>query len=193
MKNQIPDDDQERLDILNQWFTEILCSRGYFDDDKWLPIRLNILKWSQRGYSFRHLNTSNAQDFTVIESAKVYRIYNMLSEIDMFSLAIKEVAKSQKFEQAALYMKLIVEEYKELMHAWNETDIIEIADACADLKWVIEGLEHSLGIPQQAVWDEVARSNMSKMVDGKLIKREDGKVLKPDTFVPPNIKQILES
>jgi|APGre2960657373_1045057.scaffolds.fasta_scaffold83069_2 predicted HAD superfamily Cof-like phosphohydrolase len=99
----------------------------------------------------------------------------------------------ERFEQAALYMKLIVEEYKELMHAWNETDIIEIADACADLKWVIEGLEHSLGIPQQAVWDEVARSNMSKMVDGKLIKREDGKVLKPDTFVPPNIKQILES
>ena len=99
----------------------------------------------------------------------------------------------ERFEQAALYMKLIAEEYKELMHAWNETDLIEIADACADLKWVIEGLEHSLGIPQQAVWDEVARSNMSKMVDGKLIKREDGKVLKPDTFVPPNIKQILES
>jgi predicted HAD superfamily Cof-like phosphohydrolase len=61
------------------------------------------------------------------------------------------------------------------------------------LKWVIEGLEHSLGIPQQAVWDEVARSNMSKLVDGKLIKRDDGKVLKPDTFVPPNIKKILES
>jgi len=106
MKHQIPDDDQERLDILNQWFTEILCSRGYFDDDKWLPIRLNLLKWSQRGYSFRHLNTADAQDFTVIESAKVYRIYNMLSEIDMFSLAIKEVAKSQKFEQAALYRDL---------------------------------------------------------------------------------------
>lgn len=99
----------------------------------------------------------------------------------------------ERFKQAALYMKLITEEYKELMHAWNEGDLIEIADACADLKWVIEGLEHSLGIPQQAVWDEVARSNMSKLVDGKLIKREDGKVLKPDTFVPPNIKKILES
>ena len=99
----------------------------------------------------------------------------------------------ERFKQAALYMKLVEEEYKELIHAWNEGDLIEMADACADLKWVIEGLEHSLGIPQQAVWDEVARSNMSKLVDGKLIKREDGKVLKPDTFVPPNIKKILES
>ena len=95
--------------------------------------------------------------------------------------------------QGTLYMKLVTEEFNELLHAWNVEDLVEIADACADLKWVIEGLEHSLGIPQQAVWDEVARSNMSKLVDGKLIKRDDGKVLKPDTFVPPNIKKILES
>ena len=95
--------------------------------------------------------------------------------------------------QGTLYMKLISEEFTELVLAWTEEDIVEIADACADLKWVIEGLEHSLGIPQQAVWDEVARSNMSKLVDGKLIKREDGKVLKPDTFVPPDIKSILNT
>jgi predicted HAD superfamily Cof-like phosphohydrolase len=49
-----------------------------------------------------------------------------------------------------------------------------------------------LGIPIQKVWDEVARSNFSKMKDGVLVKREDGKVLKPDTYSPPNIKQILE-
>jgi len=78
-----------------------------------------------------------------------------------------------------------------LKEAFENNDLIEIADACADLKWVIEGLEHSLGIPQQSVWDEVSRSNMSKMVDGKLIKRADGKVLKPDTFVQPNIKKAL--
>ena len=57
---------------------------------------------------------------------------------------------------------------------------------------MIEGLEHSLGIPQQEVWDEVARSNMSKLVDGKLIKREDGKVLKPDTFVRPDLEKIIK-
>ena len=93
--------------------------------------------------------------------------------------------------QGTLYMKLIKEEFEELLYAWNEEDIVEVADACADLKWVIEGMEHTLGINQQAVWDEVARSNMSKMVGGKLIKREDGKVLKPATFVKPDIKKAL--
>lgn len=98
---------------------------------------------------------------------------------------------NERHAQAELYLQLVTEEYNELKEAFQNNDLIEIADACADLKWVIEGLEHSLGIPQQSVWDEVSRSNMSKMVDGKLIKRADGKVLKPDTFVQPNIKKAL--
>jgi predicted HAD superfamily Cof-like phosphohydrolase len=94
--------------------------------------------------------------------------------------------------QARLYMKLIIEEYTELCNAFEVQDMVEIADACADLKWVIEGLEHSLKIPQQAVWDEVNRSNRSKFVEGRLIKHPDtGKVLKPATYSPPNIKTIL--
>lgn len=97
----------------------------------------------------------------------------------------------ERSAQAELYLRLVTEEYNELKEAFQNNDLIEIADACADLKWVIEGLEHSLGIPQQSVWDEVSRSNMSKMVDGKLIKRADGKVLKPDTFVQPNIKKAM--
>ena len=71
--------------------------------------------------------------------------------------------------------------------------MVEIADGCADLKWVIEGLEHSLNLPQQEVWDEVARSNLSKISeDGKVKKRKDGKVLKPEGWTPPDIKTILE-
>lgn len=97
----------------------------------------------------------------------------------------------ERAAQAELYLRLVTEEYNELKEAFQNNDLIEIADACADLKWVIEGLEHSLGIPQQSVWDEVSRSNMSKMVDGKLIKRADGKVLKPETFVQPNIKKAM--
>jgi predicted HAD superfamily Cof-like phosphohydrolase len=98
---------------------------------------------------------------------------------------------NERHAQAELYLRLVTEEYNELKEAFENNDLIEIADACADLKWVIEGLEHSLGIPQQSVWDEVSRSNMSKMVDGKLIKRADGKVLKPETFVQPDIKKAL--
>ena len=95
--------------------------------------------------------------------------------------------------QANLYMGLVIEEYKELMVAFGNRDLVEIADACADLKWVIEGLEHTLNIPQQEVWDEVARSNLAKISeDGKVHKREDGKVLKPEGWTPPNIKDIIK-
>ena len=84
-------------------------------------------------------------------------------------------------DQSELYMELITEEFKELVDAYIEKDIVEIADACSDLKWVIEGLEHTLKIPQQEVWDEVARSNLAKISEnGKVLKREDGKVLKPE-------------
>jgi predicted HAD superfamily Cof-like phosphohydrolase len=96
-------------------------------------------------------------------------------------------------KQADLYVDLILEEFKELMVAFANRDLVEIADACADLKWVIEGLEHTLQIPQQEVWDEVARSNLSKISsNGKVIKREDGKVLKPEGWTPPNIKAIIK-
>jgi predicted HAD superfamily Cof-like phosphohydrolase len=95
--------------------------------------------------------------------------------------------------QANLYMALVMEEYKELILAFGNRDMVEIADACADLKWVIEGLEHTLSIPQQAVWNEVARSNHAKISsNGKVLKREDGKVLKPEGWTPPEIKSILD-
>jgi len=94
-------------------------------------------------------------------------------------------------DQTDLYFNLVKEEYSELATAVENNDIVETADACADLIWVVEGLMYSLGIDPQTVWDEVARSNMSKIVDGKLVKREDGKVLKPETFRPPNIQRTL--
>ena len=96
--------------------------------------------------------------------------------------------------QSNLYWNLIKEEFDELYQALCDKDIVEVADACADLKWVIEGLEHTLNIPQQEVWDEVARSNLQKVdpVTGKVLKREDGKVMKPENWTPPDIKSIFE-
>jgi predicted HAD superfamily Cof-like phosphohydrolase len=94
--------------------------------------------------------------------------------------------------QSELYMDLIIEEFRELVTAYGSRNIVEIADATADLKWVLEGLEHTLKIPQQEVWDEVARSNLAKISEnGKVIKREDGKVLKPEGWTPPNIQAII--
>jgi len=97
----------------------------------------------------------------------------------------------ENIQQAKLYMKLIREEFEELQEGFENKDIVETADACGDLIWVILGLANSLGIPMRAVWQEVATSNMSKTVEGKVIKREDGKILKPDTYFPPNIHRAL--
>lgn len=95
--------------------------------------------------------------------------------------------------QADLYRRLIREEFDELMRAYFGKDMVEIADGCADLKWVIEGLEHTLQLPQQAIWNEVSRSNLSKISStGKVLKREDGKVLKPEGWSPPDIEKILK-
>ena len=96
--------------------------------------------------------------------------------------------------QSDLYFKLIEEEFNELKEAYKNKDIVEIADACADLRWVIEGLETTLEIPNQRVWEEVKRSNFSKIgPSGKVERREDGKILKPDTYSAPNIKQFFDS
>lgn len=97
-------------------------------------------------------------------------------------------------KQAELYLRLIREEFDELVKAFFERNMVEIADGCADLKWVIEGLENTLKIPQQAVWNEVSRSNLAKIsASGKVEKRPDGKVLKPEGWTPPDIKTALEN
>lgn len=95
-------------------------------------------------------------------------------------------------EQRRLYLKLIGEEYMELVDACLEHDPVAIADAVADLVWVIEGFAHTVGVPLQAVWDEVARSNMSKIpADGKVLRRADGKIQKPDSYSPPDVARVL--
>lgn len=117
---------------------------------------------------------------------------NSFTDVKEFMVACDQT-ETGLGEQAKLYLKLIEEEFYELTDAFRNKDIVEIADACADLKWVIEGLEHTLNIPQQEVWNEVARSNLGKIsAGGKVLKRLDGKVLKPDGWTPPDIKSILE-
>lgn len=91
-----------------------------------------------------------------------------------------------------LRVKLMHEEFNELMTAMVAQDLTEIADACADLCYVVIGTAVAYGIPLDRVWEEVHRSNMAKAPGGKATYRSDGKVLKPDGWQPPNIKAILE-
>lgn len=95
-------------------------------------------------------------------------------------------------EQAFLYAELVREEAQELAEAFREKDIVGVADGCADLIWVVFGLCNAMGIDMEPVWEEVRASNMSKISqDGKVIRREDGKILKPDSYFKPDIKKAL--
>jgi predicted HAD superfamily Cof-like phosphohydrolase len=90
-----------------------------------------------------------------------------------------------------LRYKLIDEELTELHEAMVNEDIVEIADALTDLLYVVYGAGHTYGIDLNRCFAEVHRSNMSKFVDGKRIKNAEGKVMKPDTYSPPDLSFLL--
>ena len=92
-------------------------------------------------------------------------------------------------ENAELYFNLIKEEFEEYVVAHRLKDEVEMLDACMDMIWVILGFCHMKGYKVDAAWNEVARSNLAKIdaATGKVHKREDGKVLKPEGWKPPEL------
>lgn len=76
-------------------------------------------------------------------------------------------------------------------HVYQPVDLVEAADALADLHVVTFGSEITMGIPGADVFDAVHESNMEKLVNGKPLKNEIGRVVKPEGWRPPNIKQVL--
>ena len=97
-------------------------------------------------------------------------------------------------ETMELRVDLIEEEVGELNEAIFDAsgDLVEVADALADILYVVYGAGHAFGIDLDKCFSEVHRSNMSKLgEDGKPIYREDGKVLKGESFSEPNLKEVL--
>jgi predicted HAD superfamily Cof-like phosphohydrolase len=91
-----------------------------------------------------------------------------------------------------LRKELVREEYQEFMDAMAFRNLEEIADAICDLVYVAVGTAVSFGIPFDACFAEVQRSNMSKLgEDGKPIEREDGKILKGPNFSPPDLRKVI--
>ena len=93
--------------------------------------------------------------------------------------------------ERSLRMRLLAEEFSEYNSAEYDNDLIEVADALADIIYIALGTAVSYGIPLDTIFDEVHRSNMAKLVDGKVFRRADGKIKKPDGWQPPDIKSIL--
>jgi predicted HAD superfamily Cof-like phosphohydrolase len=93
-----------------------------------------------------------------------------------------------------LRFNLMDEENKEYLEAAQNNDLVEVADALGDMLYILCGtiLEHGMQYKIEEVFNEIQRSNMSKLgEDGKPIYREDGKVLKGPNYFKPNIEIIL--
>lgn len=113
-----------------------------------------------------------------------------------FGLGVSEKMKaSLGSDKNLLRFNLMDEENKEYFEAANNNDLIEVADALGDMLYILCGtiLEHGMQHKIEEVFEEIQRSNMSKLgADGKPIYREDGKVLKGPNYFKPNIQGILD-
>jgi predicted HAD superfamily Cof-like phosphohydrolase len=97
-------------------------------------------------------------------------------------------------ELIELRIKLLTEEVQEYAEAARAGDMVEILDALADIGYILAGtiINHGMQHIYDDSFNEVHRSNMAKLVDGKVLRREDGKVMKPEGWQPPQLAQFLQ-
>ncbi len=120
---------------------------------------------------------------------------NPFRDQEKFMRACDQTVEGWNQEQFNLYVNLIDEEYNdELKAAIAACDPVEIVDALTDILVVTIGALHSMGADPEGAWKEVMRTNFAKIdkETGKVRKREDGKVLKPLGWEPPNLKEYVE-
>lgn len=96
-------------------------------------------------------------------------------------------------DRVQLRRDLLREEYEELERAVEAEDLVEIADGLVDMIYVATGTALEYGIDLPAVWDEIHASNMRKAdpATGKVTKRQDGKIMKPAGWQPPDVRRAL--
>ena len=112
-----------------------------------------------------------------------------------FGQEVKKKSELSSEKINSLRISLIQEELEELTKAIKDNDILEVADALTDILYVTYGAGHSFGINLDKCFDEVQKSNMSKLgKDGKPIYNDHGKVMKgPDYFKPDLSKFIIKN
>lgn len=108
---------------------------------------------------------------------------------DTLKLRARLIAEETKETLTALGCVSVTVDYGE--PSAGGFNLVEVADGCADLKYVLFGTELACGIPSDAVWDAVHETNMAKFDDGLRLD-DNGKVMKPEGWKPPNIAAIIE-
>ena len=118
---------------------------------------------------------------------------NPFRDQEKFMRACDQTVESLNQDQFNMYLKLIEEETRELAVAIDNNDKVESLDALIDILVVTIGAIHSMGADGEGAWKEVMRTNFAKIdkETGKVRKREDGKVLKPLGWEPPELSQFI--
>lgn len=115
---------------------------------------------------------------------------SLFDDINKFGNACDQEPSPENYE---MYLGLITEEYQELQEAVYLQDKVEQLDALIDILVVTIGAIRAAGMDGQGAWDEVMKTNFAKIDPdtGKVRKREDGKVLKPEGWEPPRLDKFL--
>jgi predicted HAD superfamily Cof-like phosphohydrolase len=118
---------------------------------------------------------------------------NPFRDQEKFMRACDQTVEHGNTNQFNMYLKLIEEEAEELNQAIIAEDKVEMLDALIDMLVVTIGAIHSMGADAEGAWKEVMRTNFAKIdhETGKVRKREDGKVLKPQGWTPPNLRSYI--
>jgi len=113
--------------------------------------------------------------------------------METFGQEVKTKASFPDEKIQNLRYNLIKEELAELRDALNKKDLKEVADALTDILYVTYGAGHAFGINLDKCFDEVQKSNMSKLDEnGKAIYDQNGKVMKSANYFKPNFEKILK-
>jgi predicted HAD superfamily Cof-like phosphohydrolase len=118
---------------------------------------------------------------------------NVFRDQEKFMRACDQTVDIFNVDQFNLYLKLMEEEWKELQQAIDDNNQVEVLDALLDFIVVTTGAIHSAGFNGEGGWKEVMSTNFAKIdkETGKVRKREDGKVLKPLGWTPPDLTSYV--
>ena len=120
-------------------------------------------------------------------------IKNVLSFNKSFELPIRTKPQLISQDEYKLQYNLLKEEVDEYLQSCNDDDIIGVSDALGDILYILIGvcIRHGLHDKIHDIFDEIHRSNMTKLVNGKPVYNESGKVMKSKNYEVPNLYPII--
>lgn len=145
----------------------------------------------------RNKNKTTKESSGIMTDSKNSTLEDVQIFHETYGLPVKNTPHITDERTNALRINLLEEEVGELKEALENNDLVEVLDALTDIQYVLDGAYLSFGLQhlKQTAFDEVQRSNMSKLgEDGKpIVRPEDGKILKGPNYFKPDLKSIVQN